>query len=88
MFSSPFRTTTAKQQIGSAYYCTVKQSFLSSNTNSQFERRVLSSIVVSVFSWLVRQGTAVWQPPDTPHKVRGKPLTTPKKPPPYATTGM
>jgi hypothetical protein len=32
-----------------------------------------------VFSWLVCQGTAVWQPPDTPHKFRGKPLKTPQK---------
>jgi hypothetical protein len=39
----------------------------------------LKSIIASVFSWLVCQGVAVWQPLDTPRKFRGAPPKIPPK---------
>ena len=40
-------------------------------------------------SLIALQSLCFWQTPLTiPHELRGKPLRTPKKPPPYTTTGM
>jgi hypothetical protein len=61
--------------------------------NLKIKWRVLLSIVVPSFRWLVCQGTAVWQPPDTLFNyfwtnLGVNPYPTPEKPPLYTTPGI
>ena len=61
-------------------------------THSIIEKCFFSSVVIPSFRWLVCQGTAVWQPPNTLFnyfgQIQGQAPKTPKKPPLYATRAL